>query len=570
MHVPPITRKIERLIPFRISANGSGQTRTAQEPPLCAELFSVEQLEQHAVKFASAHELATGRASDKLIPRLDENQRILVDAYDLVMAAVGKGRRVAPAAEWLIDNYHLIEDQVRTARRHLPPSYSRELPRLANGSWAKYPRVYGIALELISHVDGRLDVVSLDAFIAAYQTITPLRLGELWAIPIMLRLALIENLRRVAARLAEGRRHRDLATDWSERMLAIVEENPSDLILVLADMARTTPPLSGAFLAEFTRHLQGHSPHVGLAATWIEHRVAEQGSTIERLIQAEGQAQAADQVSIGNSITSLRFLSSTDWGDFVESHSLVEQILHTDPAQIYAGMDFTTRDHYRHAVEQIARRSSLSECDIARISIDLATAGAAKTPDSAPHTWAIISSIAGYNSWRPSRVRRSPGMVAGRALHRYPLVSYLFVVSLTTTVVSALFLFWLWRHGIHKLIWPIAPLVLLCASQLGVGLANWLTMLLVKPRALPRMDFSSAIPRQHRTLVAVPTMLSTAGGVEELLQGLEVRYLANQDERLHFALLTDFEDSPQEIMPADAELIRLARRHRIAQPEIPV
>ena len=143
-------------------------------------------------------------APDKLIPRLDENERILVHTYDLVTAAVKRNRRIAPAAEWLLDNFYLIEEQIRTARRHLPQSYSRELPRLANGPAASYPRVYGIALDLISHVDGRVDAVSLNGFIAAYQTVTPLKLGELWAVPIMLRLALIENLRRVAARVAAG------------------------------------------------------------------------------------------------------------------------------------------------------------------------------------------------------------------------------------------------------------------------------------------------------------------------------------------------------------------------------
>ena len=182
------------------------------------------------------------------------------------------------------------------------------MPRLANGPGAGYPRVYGIALELISHVDGRVDADSLSSFVAAYQTIMPLKLGELWAIPIMLRLALIENLRRVAARMAAGRRDRDLADDWAERMVEMVEKNPTDLILVLADMARANPPLTSAFVAELTRQLQGQSPYFAFAVSWLEHRASEQGLTIEQLVQSESQAQAADQVSIGNSITSLRFL----------------------------------------------------------------------------------------------------------------------------------------------------------------------------------------------------------------------------------------------------------------------
>ncbi len=242
----------------------------------------------------------TVRAPDKLIPRLDENEQVLLDSYDLITVAVAKNRRIAPAAEWLLDNFYLIEEQVRISRRHLPRSYSRELPRLANGPAAGYPRVYGIALELISHVDGRVDEVSLRGFIGSYQTITPLTLGELWAIPIMLRLALIENLRRVASRVAAGRRDRDLADEWAERMVRTVEQNPTDLILVLADMARANPPLTSAFLAELTRHLHGQSPYFAFANSWLEHRVSEQGRTIEQLIQAESQAQA-----------SIRFRSAT-------------------------------------------------------------------------------------------------------------------------------------------------------------------------------------------------------------------------------------------------------------------
>ena len=160
--------------------NRDGQP-PADEPPFRAELYNVDQLKRHGKALAASHQLATGAAPDKLIPRLAENERLLVHTHDLVTAAAERDRRITPAAEWLLDNYYLVEEQIRTARRHLPRAYSRELPRLANGPAANYPRAYGIALDLISHVDGRIEAVSLDGFIAAYQTITPLKLGELWA-----------------------------------------------------------------------------------------------------------------------------------------------------------------------------------------------------------------------------------------------------------------------------------------------------------------------------------------------------------------------------------------------------
>ncbi|MEO8211752.1 MAG: glucoamylase family protein, partial [Myxococcales bacterium] len=564
------------------------------EQPLRAELFSIDQLARHAGQLASTHSLATSRlVTDQLMSRLDENEAVLVDTYHLVTAALRRSRRVSPAAAWLLDNFYLIEDQIRLTRRNLPRAYNRELPRLANGPQAGQPRAYTLALELISHVDGRVDADSLNAFIAAYQPAEPLHIGELWAIPIMLGLALIENLRRVAARVADGRRDRDLADDWAERMLQVVEKNPTDLVLVLADMARANPPLSGPFLAELTRHLQGQSPHFTFANSWLEHRLSEQGQSIERLVLAEAQAQAADQISMGNSVTSLRFLGANDWRDFVETHSLVEKTLREDPAQVYALMDFASRDNYRHRIEEIAKRSAVSERDIARQAVALAEAAAggvasasgANSPTSAnsstspngpTSTTAATSpgraarqAHVGYyliDRGRPAleravKMRPSWAALIARCSRRLPLFLFLLGVLAITAGAAAVFidatLTW-FRSG--PLFWSalVVPAVL-CATHLGVGAINWLATLFVTARRLPRLDLSDGIPADCRTMVVVPTMLSSADGIKELLDGLEVRYLANRDDNLHFALLTDFTDAATETVAGDDDLVSLAR-----------
>jgi len=559
--VHAVKARLDRLAPWRRLSGANGRApQPTDEQPLRAELFNVDQLQRHAESLALSHRLATGRLADKLIPRLDENERILVEAHDLVTAAAKRSRRIAPAAEWLLDNFYLIEDQIRTARRHLPRAYSRELPRLAGGSASSYPRVYGIVLELIAHVDGRVDADSVNSFIAAYQKVQPLKVGELWAVPIMLRLALIENLRRVAARLSSGRKDQDLAVDWAEQMVEVVERNPTDLVLVLADMARANPPMSGAFLAELTRHLQGQSPHFAFANSWLEHRLSEQGLTTERLVLAEGQAQAADQVSMGNSITSLRFLSANDWRAFVERHSQVERILSEDPLDVYARMDFATRDRYRHVVEEVAKRSGQSEYDVARDAIQLAQAVAAERPDDrTAHVGYYLIDRGRVALERSQQMRVTPRMLAGRLGRRFPLFFYLCGVLLVTVGATDLFLraaSWQGARG-----WSLVLLIpaLVCATQLGVGVVNWLATLFVAPRPLPKMDFGDGIPPEHRTLVVVPTMLSRAEGVADLLEALEVRFLANRDVQLHFGLLTDFEDAPRETMPADEELVRLAK-----------
>jgi cyclic beta-1,2-glucan synthetase len=517
-------------------------------------LFNVDQLARHAQALAQSHEVTSGKGNEKLLARLDDNERVLVRTYEAIADAALRKRRISPAAEWLLDNFYLIEEQVRLARRHLPKSFSRELPRLSNGVSASHPRVYGIVLDLIAHVDGHVDSISLDTVIAAYQTATPLTLGELWAVPIMLRLALIENLRRVAARLARNRIDRDSAADWAEKMVRVVERNPTDLILVMADMARANPPLSGAFLAEMTRHLQGQSPHFAFANSWLGQRLSEQGQTIEQLILSDGQDQASDQVSMGNSITSLRFLGSHDWREFVERHSAVEQVLRED--HVYPAMDFASRDRYRHAVEAVAKRSPLTESEVARKAIRLAEQAA--SPRASHVGFFLIDQGLGdlenQASMRPPlRTRWS------RRFGRAPLLAYLLGIGLLTGAlvwgaVIAL------RHEARTaaLIAFAIPLAM-CAGRLAVGLANWFALRMVPPRSLPRLDFREGIPADCRTIVVVPTMLTSIAGVGDLIEGLEVRYLANRDENLHFALLTDFADAAEETTPTDAELVRLAK-----------
>src|SRR5512137_2968318 len=342
---------------------------------------------QHGQVLAASHRLSASRGSDALLRRLAQNESLLAAVRSLLTEAVNADRRITPAGEWLLDNFYLIEEQIRTARRHLPAGYSRQLPRLADGPSATWPRVYDIALETISHGDGRLDTDGLGGFVAAYQTVAPLTIGELWAIPIMLRLALIENLRRVAARIGADRVDRNRADYWADQMTAIAAKDPKSLILSIADMARSEPPMVGSFVAEFARRLQGKSAALALPLTWIEQRLSEDGLTIEQLVQSENQHQAADQVSISNSISSLRFLGAADWRAFVEAKSAVERILRADPAGAYSQMDFATRDQYRHVVETTAKRSRLKEEEVAQLAIHLAreTAATARPDVRATH-----------------------------------------------------------------------------------------------------------------------------------------------------------------------------------------
>jgi len=553
--------KLRRLNAFR-RRRAAARTRPEQEPALRAELFSAEQMERHGRALASQHRLSARRNADLLLARLADNEAVLTHTCERLTHATRKRLRITPAGEWLLDNFYLVEEQIRIARRHLPKGYSRELSRLAQGPSAGLPRVYDIALEIISHGDGRVDVNSLQRFIQAYQEVSPLKLGELWAIPIMLRLALIENLRRVAARVMADWRYRGRAARWADNLIATTETDPNSVVLVVADMARSDPPMNGPFVAEMARRLQGQSPALALPLSWIEQRLAASGQSVEHLVQVEAQQQATNQVTISNSIGSLRTLAAIDWRDFTEHCSLVERCLRDDPAGIYAAMDFATRDRYRHVVESIARQHQLSELAVADAAIALSAAAVAAGRDTlAQHVGYYLVDRGRVELERHLGIHPRLAVVLRRAFDRAPLPIYLGTLAVLTFAFAQPLVAAAAHDGLPPwaLIAIAVPAVIL-ASQLGLSLLNWLATLSIAPQQLPRMDYSRGIPAHARTLVAIPSLFASEQDVEDLVEALEVRFLGNRDEHLHFALLTDFADADRETLPGDEHLLRLAQR----------
>ncbi|MEO7166411.1 MAG: glucoamylase family protein [Chthoniobacterales bacterium] len=535
--------------------------RRAVAPPLRGELFGVEQLAQHAEALAARHQITNEHASNRLLSELNRNEKTLKD-FNRATLKVDEERRVTPAAEWLLDNFYLIEEQIQLARRHLPKDYSRELPRLTNGPAAGALRVYDIVLELISHVDAQIDAVALSAFVAAYQKVTPLNLGELWAIPIMLRLGLIENLQRVTSGLTSAREDRNRANEWVERLQDMADENPSRLVIVVADMARADLRLSSSFVAEFCQRLSRLSPVSHLARGWLEQRLAEQGLSIEQLVQQENQSQASDQVSVSHSIASLRGLSAIDWKEFVETLSAIERTLRGEAAGVYGQMDFATRDCYRHVVESMARRSGRSEPEVARQAVQLAEQSGQENgrTDRTAHVGFYLIDKGRPQLERLIRPRWSLHTRLERALRRFPLSFYGGGIYFLTLLATYLFV--RQAHALQVQGWQLVFCAVtfgLGVSQLAVALLNWLSPLLVRPRVLPRLDYSVRVAPESRTMVVVPTFLASLNGLKELLATIEIHHLANRDPHLHFALLTDFRDAREETLPEDAALVAEAR-----------
>ncbi|PIQ23378.1 hypothetical protein COW36_03115 [bacterium (Candidatus Blackallbacteria) CG17_big_fil_post_rev_8_21_14_2_50_48_46] len=532
----------------------SSQVRT---PYLRAELFSLEQLTRHAHTLANLHLRTKEHSPNPLLSQLEFNEQQL-NAFIHEVLQIQPGKRITSASEWLLDNFYLIEEQIQITKRHLPKGYSQELPVLLEGASAGLPRVYALVLEYISHVDAQIDSEPLSAFVAAYQSIRPLNLGELWAIPIMLRLGLIENLQRITTRLRLARKDYNLAKMWVQRLQEMATKNPSYLVVVVAEMAKSDLPLSSAFVAEFSQRLSRYSPELHIARTWLEQWLLVHGLSIEQLVQIENQNQAAEQVSVSHSITSLRLLNTLNWKDFVENLSQVEAILRSDPAGVYAKMDFATRDRYRNAVEFFAKHSPYSEADIAQKAIALTTKSVQHKgeQDRKSHVGFYLIDKGRTLLGQKANVKWPWISKLEHTVLQFPLLFYTGGIVLTTGLSTGLFLGQIGLFELPVWKWLLMGLVfLICSSQLAVGFMNWFSMILVKPHLLPRLDFKKGIVPECRTIVAVPTLLTSAQGIENLLENLEIHHLSNRDAYLHFALLTDFADAASEIVPSDLALL---------------
>jgi cyclic beta-1,2-glucan synthetase len=514
--------------------------------PIRAELFGVERLEQHGESLALAQralgEPAKGRP---LLARVEDNGRVLREAYRAIAKAIREERAITPAAEWLVDNFHVVDEQLREIRDDLPVDFYRTLPKLADGPLTGYPRVYGIAWAFVAHTDSRFDPEMLRRFVRAYQRVQPLRIGELWAVAITLRIVLVENLRRLTEAIVRGRAARQAADALADDLLGIGERPATQAALTLQRLAGG--PLVTAFAVQLVQRLRNQDPAVTPALRWLDKRLAAQGTTPDDIVRVEHQREAAMNVTVRNVIMSMSLMSALDWAEFFESVSLVDEVLRADTE--FGAMDFVTRDAYRHAIEELARGSGRSELDVARE----ATGG---TDHCGVHL--IGGGRLAFEralGCRPPTIRR-----LRRACVAAGAPGYLGTIILFSGLILGLPLLHSGVAGVGAAgLVLLGLLALVPASDLAIALVNRGVTALLGPGALPRLELRDGVPSSLRTMIVVPTLLTGRAEVEEQIERLEVHYLANPDGDLHFALLSDWTDARAENVPGDDETLAAAR-----------
>jgi cyclic beta-1,2-glucan synthetase len=532
-------------------------TPTDPETPIRGELYSTDRLEQFAEALAREHAVLPGKRRGRpLLPRMAENGRVLLRSYRSIANAIRKESAISPAAEWLVDNFHIVEEQLREIREDLPPGFYRELPKLATGPLQGYPRVYAIAWAFVEHTDSHFELETLRRFVRAYQRVQPLTIGELWAAAISMRLVLVENLRRLVESTDRRREARDRADTLADALLAATGRPPVDVVALFKELDGV--PLTTAFAVQLVSRLREEDPAVSPALQWLNHRLAADGTTPEEIVRLEHQKQVATHVTVRNVITSMRLLSAVDWSEFFESVSLVEEVLREGTR--VAEMDFATRDRYRRAIEELSRGTRHSEAEIARRAVQRARDATPVSPDSGladPGYYLISKGRAAFDKELGYRVPITRWL--RRAWIRAATPGYIGTILLLTGVIVCLPLTIEALRGTASVeLLLLALLALVPASDLAVAVINRSVTKLVGPRRLPKLELAGGVPSELRTLVVVPTLLTSEADVREGIERLEVHYLANGEGEVRFALLSDWADAQQESMPGDEALLAAA------------
>jgi cyclic beta-1,2-glucan synthetase len=527
---------------------------------LRGELYASEHLSLHAAEIARAHGEPSLRSTPgPLRKRFAAARAQMRAAYEILSRDAKNKRDPSPAEEWLLDNSHVVDEQIREIQEDLPWGYLVELPRVASGAMRGYPRVYGLCLDYLRHTDAHVDLSSLSSYVLAYQRVSTLTIGELWAVPIMLRLGLTLVVGALAVSEARAQ-DRELADGWAERF--IVEGQHDDtLARELGRLDASETDVSAGFLVQLLKRVREHEAPLRPVMDWIFARCQALGTTPEELTRREHLRQAADQVSVGNAITSMRAIAALDWTQFFELTSGVEEVLRQDPSLAYEQMDQPSRDRCRHAVEQLARRGRVDERGVAERALELAQA--AKASGSGIAETHVGYYLVGAGRKRLEREVRYRPKWTERLLA--PIIAWpsLFYLGFATLLVVAVCLVSAQLlASVFSSPWLVLGLTLLVAlpaSEVALSLMNALVVFVLPPRLLPKLDFEDGVPEEHRTLVVVPSLLESAAGIAQLLEDLEVRALANPEKNLYFALLTDFVDASEAETEQDRELLSVAR-----------
>lgn len=519
------------------------------------EVFGRDRLEQHGESLAHAQHV-TDRPPfvPSLHRRLAENEQELLSAHRVIAKAISEGHSVTPGAEWLVNNSHVVEEQIRDVRKNLPPAFYEQLPKLVDGPLVGYPRILGVAWAFVAHTDSRFDSELLYMFVSAYQRVEALTIGELWALPLTLRLVLLENLRRAGRRIVTSRKHRKEADELADRIAHHADSVKAELDA--ASVVDRDENLKVSFVSQLIHRLGDGTGEVRVAREWLRDQLAKLDLTPDDVVRREHQSIGATNNSVRHIIRSMRVIPDVDWAVFFERVSLVVAALNQNPT--FAAMDFATRNAYRTRIEKLARRSPLSEIEIARRAVAMGEMEreGAKAREPGYFLFGKGRRAFGVEIGFRRRARDLPAAITQKG----GLPGYIASIALLTAAILALPSLALVGQNISD--WMLGLLIaagLFPAIDLAVAIVNQAITHEIEPQIIPSLELREGVPDDARTLIAIPTLLSNGDNIDELINRLEIHHLATQQKNVFYALISDFVDSQGEMTDRDQDLLNRAR-----------
>ncbi len=552
------------------------------EQPIRAEIFGVARLEQHGKSLAQAHIDAGSVQSTArpFYPRFEQNLQVLRKSHAYIAEQERTGHHVSEAAEWLLDNFQMLMAQTDEIGQGLPRRYYAQLPVLSGDHLAGMPRIYGVAWAFVAHTDSAIDNDLLVSFINAYQSVCELTFGEIWALAPTLRVLLVENIRRLAERVAVAKAARQAADQWCDAVLDAGSAQADELQARFDAMA--SRGVGRAFALQVNERLTAVNLELKSAQSALpEGALHALRDTLVRLLPDPSGAQvqqhaekAADNLSMRNAILALRTLEEADWREVVNRTSVLMHVLQAS-ATFQAERE-DTQDASLFAIQRLARHGRHSESYIATKLLALMHSGGA---GSAMDGHAEDAQDAGVHAGDPSKAPgywlRGPGREAlytslgmeaqrhwraRQVLRRSILPAYVAVLLLGSVGAAGLLLNHDagWRFAPPAIFWGLGLLALLPAGEAVLAVVHRLLSESLPPRRLARYALLKGIPPEHRALVVVPAMLTSRKTVHDLVLQLEQHYLANSEASVQFALLTDYADADAVTQPEDAALLNQA------------
>lgn len=513
-----------------------------------------------------------GLTERDFLARNKENAQRILEAYRELNAAQSRGDSVTPAAQWLLDNNYVVEETIFQIKRDLPPRFIRQLPTIDIGGGQKVPRALAIAWLYVAHVDSTVSSQSFMAIVDGYQSVQPLMIGELWALPSLLRYVLVENLRRLAERVLRARKMRQLANGLADQLLALDDDGD---VRLLSDYKAQAQDYT--FATQLLYRLRDGSQNAGKALMWLENELEKHGSDAEEIIADEHRQLSMGNVTTGNIIRGLRLINDVDWTVWFEEVSRVDALFRERTN--FAQLDFQSRDQYRTVIEELAREARATEFEVAEKAIELSKGAEAASVDAGqqrsddvgfflvgPRRQELEKAIA-FNAPFGLRFKRAFQAVGWIGIFLPVMAITMLLLGMTAGALSA--------AGLSTTaIVILLALFALPAGEGAMSIFNTVTLLFLKPTRLIGYEYPDGVPEEARTLVVVPTMLGSRDDVDEAIRTIEVHHLSNAQGDLYFALLSDWPDAQMELRPIDTEILdyaraRIARLNERYDPEAP-